>query len=132
MELDQQLSPVGDKGERLVLIEPEADSPIGNRYRECEFYRDGDTIYLFASGGDDPRRIVNATNKVADNSATEKNRTASRRQAADRREAAEKEKRKRDRRTKADRLITLQMKRRNLSEPPRIHSTRYSTAWSWK
>ena len=71
VELDQQLNPVGNKGNRIVLIKPVSDSPIDNRYRECEFYRDGDTIYMFASGGENPRRIVYATAKVGDAAETE-------------------------------------------------------------
>ncbi|KAA5542700.1 hypothetical protein FYK55_14310 [Roseiconus nitratireducens] len=66
VEVDQQLSPVGDQGERHFLIDPRPDSPVGNRYRGGEFYRDGDTLYLFASGGDDPRRIIYATAHIGE------------------------------------------------------------------
>ncbi len=60
VELDDQLNPVGQDGTRHFLIEPDEDSPVGNRYRGCEFYREGDTIYMVASGGDDPRRLIYA------------------------------------------------------------------------
>lgn len=64
VELDQQLTPIGTTGKRHLLIKPVADSPIDNRYRECEIYRDGSTFYLLASGGDKPRRIVHATAQI--------------------------------------------------------------------
>jgi hypothetical protein len=46
---------------RYVLIDPVPGSPIDNRYRECEFYHDADTLYMYSSGGEKPRMIVYAT-----------------------------------------------------------------------
>ena len=66
VELDSQLTPVGNKGRRDVLIDPVPDSPIDNRYRECEFYREGDTLYMISSGSEKPRVIVYATAQVKD------------------------------------------------------------------
>jgi hypothetical protein len=66
VELDRQLNLVGDKGERYLLIDPVADSPIDNRYRECELYREGDTLCMYASGSERPRIIVYATAAVDD------------------------------------------------------------------
>lgn len=61
VEIDSQLRSIGDRGKRHLLIEPVEDSPIDNRYRECEIHREDDKLYLFASGGDKPRRIIYAT-----------------------------------------------------------------------
>ncbi len=66
VELDQQLSPVGAGGERFTLIAPDPDSPVGNRYRGCEFYREGDTIHMYAGGGNSPRILIHATARVGD------------------------------------------------------------------
>ena len=71
VELDKQLNPVGNRGERHVLIDPVPDSPIDNRYRECEFYRDGNTLYMYSSGAENPRRIVFATATIGDDAATD-------------------------------------------------------------
>ena len=64
VELDQQLHPVGADGERFTLIGHDPNSPVDNRYRGCEFYREGDTIYMLASGGSHPRVLVWATAKA--------------------------------------------------------------------
>lgn len=61
VELDQQLNPVGAGGKRFTLIEPDPDSPVGNRFRGCQFVREGDTIYMYAGGGSRPRILVHAT-----------------------------------------------------------------------
>ena len=64
VELDSQLNPVGAQGERYVLIDPVPDSPIGNRYRGGEFYREGDKLYLYSGASERPRIIVYATASV--------------------------------------------------------------------
>lgn len=61
VELDRQLNAVADQGERYTLIDPAADSPVGNRYRGCSFHREDETIYMYSGGGENPRRIVVAT-----------------------------------------------------------------------
>jgi len=66
VELDKQLNPVGRGGKRFVLIEPDSESPVDNRYRGCEFYREGDTLYMYAGGGNGPRILVYATARVDD------------------------------------------------------------------
>ncbi|QDU75841.1 hypothetical protein Pan97_28830 [Bremerella volcania] len=71
VEIDSQLRSIGDKGKRHLLVEPVADSPIDNRYRECEVYRNGDTLYLFASGGDEPRCIIYATAQIQNSTNSE-------------------------------------------------------------
>lgn len=71
VELDSQLHPVGDQGQRYVLIDPVPDSPIDNRYRGGEFYREGDTLYLYSGGGENPRIIVYATARTEDANSTQ-------------------------------------------------------------
>jgi len=66
VELDKQLNPVGKNGKRYTLIDPVPNSPIDNRYRECGFYREGDTLYMYSSGSEKPRVIVCATAQVKD------------------------------------------------------------------
>ena len=65
VEIDAQLTPVADRGERHLLIDPVPDSPIDNRFRGGEFYREGDTLYMYASGSEKPRVIVYATASAA-------------------------------------------------------------------
>ena len=66
VEVGQQLNPVGSGGERFTLIERDPESPVGNRYRGCEFYREGDTIYMYSGGGSRPRILVYATAEVSE------------------------------------------------------------------
>ena len=61
VELDQQLNPVGDGGERYVLLDPPDEPPLNNRYRGAEFYFDNGKIYLYSSASKNPRLIVYAT-----------------------------------------------------------------------
>ena len=64
VEVDSNLSPVGNKGERFVLLDPPRDPPLKDRYRGAEFYREGDTIFLYSSAASRPRILVWATAKV--------------------------------------------------------------------
>ena len=66
VELDDQLNPVGQGGRRHVLIEHDPNSPVDNRYRGCEFYREGNTIYMYCGVANHPRVIAYATAKVGD------------------------------------------------------------------
>jgi hypothetical protein len=59
VEVDHELHPVGDKGERFVLMDPPAE--LNDRYRSAEFYREGDTFYMYSGGGSNPRTYVYAT-----------------------------------------------------------------------
>lgn len=63
-ELDKELNPVGNKGQRFVLMDPPADSPLNDRYRGAEFYIENDTIYMYSSASSKPRIIVYATANV--------------------------------------------------------------------
>lgn len=60
-EVDQQISAIGDKGRRYILIDPPSEPPFDNRLRGTEFYREGDTIYLYSSASKNPRRLVYGT-----------------------------------------------------------------------
>jgi hypothetical protein len=64
VEVDQEFNPVGDQGERYVLMDPPSDPPLKDRFRGSEFYLEGDTLYLYSSASRDPRLIVYATAKV--------------------------------------------------------------------
>jgi len=66
VEVDQDFIPVGDKGKRYVLIDPPSGPPLEGRYRGGEFYREGDTLYLYSSASRDPRIIVYATADIDD------------------------------------------------------------------
>ncbi|MCA9190159.1 MAG: hypothetical protein KDB03_00295 [Planctomycetales bacterium] len=61
VEIDNRFTPVGDGGERYVLIDPVPDSPVGNRYRGGEFHREGETIFLYSGASEKPRLIIYAT-----------------------------------------------------------------------
>lgn len=60
VELDRDLTPVEGKGKRFTLIDPPFEPPLKDRYRGAEFYREGDTLYLYSSGSKDPRIIIYA------------------------------------------------------------------------
>jgi hypothetical protein len=67
VEVDSELNPVGDKGERFVLMDPPPDPPLKDRYRGAEFYLENDTLYMYSSASSNPRIIVYATaNAVPD------------------------------------------------------------------
>ncbi len=66
VEVDRELNPVGNRGERFVLLDPSPGPPLNDRYRGGEFYREGDTIFLFSSASSDPRMIVYATANASD------------------------------------------------------------------
>jgi hypothetical protein len=69
VELDSRLHPVGSRGERYTLIDPVPDSPIDNRYRGGEFYRENNTLYLYSGASKSPRVIVFATADAGPNPA---------------------------------------------------------------
>ncbi len=64
VEVDSELNPVGNKGERFMLMDPPPNPPINGRYRGCEFYLENDTLYLYSSASRKPRIIVYATAKA--------------------------------------------------------------------
>lgn len=61
VEVDSDLNPVGETGERFILMDPPAGPPLNDRLRGAEFYRDGETLYLYSSASRNPRIIVYAT-----------------------------------------------------------------------
>lgn len=65
VEVDRELNPVGDKGERFVLMDPSPGPPLNDRYRGAEFYLDSGTLYLYSSASSKPRIIVYATASAA-------------------------------------------------------------------
>jgi hypothetical protein len=65
VEVDAGLNPAGNRGERVVLLDPSPDPPLKDRYRGGEFYREGDTLFLYSSASRDPRIIVYATAKAS-------------------------------------------------------------------
>ena len=66
VEVDQQLNAVGGEGERYILIDPPCEPPFNDRLRGAEFYREGDTLYLYSSASKNPRLIVYAKAKIAE------------------------------------------------------------------
>jgi len=60
VEVDDGLNPVGNGGERFVLMDPPAAPPLKDRYRGSEFYIENDTLYLYSSGSWNPRILVYA------------------------------------------------------------------------
>ena len=64
VELDKDLTPVGDGGERYVLVDPPATPPLNDRLRGTEFYLEGNTLYLYSSASKSPRLLVYATAQV--------------------------------------------------------------------
>jgi hypothetical protein len=59
VEVDRELHPVGNNGERFILLDP--PPTLNDRYRSAEFYREGDTFYMYSGGGSNPRTYVYAT-----------------------------------------------------------------------
>lgn len=69
VEVDHDLNPVGNGGQRFVLMDPPAEPPLKDRYRGGEFYIEDGTLYLFSSGSWNPRILVYATaNEAPDSS----------------------------------------------------------------
>ena len=66
VEVDRDFRPVGANGKRYVLMDPPAEPPLNDRYRGTEFYRDGNTLYLYSSASRNPRVIVYATANVGE------------------------------------------------------------------
>jgi hypothetical protein len=61
VEVDSELNPLGNKGERFVLMDPPPNPPIKDRYRGGEFYLENETLYMYSSASYKPRIIVYAT-----------------------------------------------------------------------
>jgi len=61
VEVDRELHPVGNKGERFILMDPPPNPPIKDRYRGGEFYLENETLYMYSSASYKPRIIVYAT-----------------------------------------------------------------------
>ena len=59
VEVDRELNPVGNKGERFVLMDP--PTTLNDRFRSAEFFRENDTFYMFSGAGSNPRLYVYAT-----------------------------------------------------------------------
>lgn len=67
VEVDSKLHPVGNKGERFILMDPPPDPPLKDRFRGGEFYLEDGTLYMYSSASSNPRIIVYATaNAVPD------------------------------------------------------------------
>jgi len=64
VEVDRELNPVGNKGERYVLLDPPAEPPLNDRYRGGEFYAENGKLYLYSSASKNPRIIVYATAEI--------------------------------------------------------------------
>ena len=60
-----ELHPVGNKGERFILMDPPPDPPLNDRFRGAEFYLENDTLYMYSSASANPRIIVYATASAA-------------------------------------------------------------------
>ena len=67
VEVDSELSPVGNKGERFVLMDPSPDPPLNDRYRGGEFYLEKGTSYMYSGAGSKPRIYVYATASAVPN-----------------------------------------------------------------
>jgi hypothetical protein len=61
VEVDRELNPVGNGGERFMLMNPSPEPPLKDRYRSAEFYCEGDTLYMVSGAGVNPRMYVYAT-----------------------------------------------------------------------
>jgi hypothetical protein len=61
VEVDRELHPIGNKGERFVLMDPPPNPPLNDRYRGAEFYLENETLYMYSSASSKPRIIVYAT-----------------------------------------------------------------------
>ena len=59
VEVDRQLHPVGNKGQRFVLMNP--PPTLNERYRSAEFYLENDTFYMYVGASSKPRIYVYAT-----------------------------------------------------------------------
>lgn len=70
VEVDRELNPVGTGGKRFVLVDPPAQPPLNDRLRGAEFYREGNTLYLYSSASKNPRLIVYAKANAAYDDAT--------------------------------------------------------------
>jgi hypothetical protein len=65
--VDDAFTPVGSGGERFLLLDPPASSPVNDRYRGGEFYQEGNTIYLFSGASfKNNEIIILATAEVTD------------------------------------------------------------------
>ena len=59
VEVDHELRPVGNKGERFILMDP--PPTLNDRYRSAEFYLENDTFYMYSGASSKPRIYVYAT-----------------------------------------------------------------------
>jgi len=59
VEVDRELSPVGNRGERFILMDP--PPALNERYRSAEFYLEDDTFYMYSGASSKPRIYVYAT-----------------------------------------------------------------------
>ena len=64
VEVDRELNPVGDKGERFVLMDP--PPALDERYRSAEFYLEDGTLYMYSGASSKPRVYVYATAEAED------------------------------------------------------------------
>jgi len=64
VEVDGELHPVGNKGERFILMDP--PPTLNERYRSAEFYLEDDTFYMYSGAGSKPRIYVYATAEARD------------------------------------------------------------------
>lgn len=61
VELDPELLPIGNSGERHILMDPDPGPPLKDRYRGGEFYTENGELYLYSSASRSPRILVYAT-----------------------------------------------------------------------
>jgi len=64
VEVDRELHPVGDKGERFILMDP--PPTLNDRYRSAEFYLENETFYMYSGASSKPRIYVYATAETKD------------------------------------------------------------------
>jgi len=69
VEVDRELKPVGNRGERFVLMDPPAT--LNERYRGGEFYRENNTLYLISGASKSPRVLGYATAEIEEDAAEE-------------------------------------------------------------
>jgi hypothetical protein len=64
VEVDRELNPVGNKGERFILMDPPPS--LNERYRSAEFYLENETLHMYSGASSKPRIYVYATAEVKD------------------------------------------------------------------
>jgi len=81
VELDRELHPVGNQGERFILMDPPPS--LNERYRSAEFYLENDTFYMYSGASSRPRIYVYSTASVVPDSGSKSRTRASVSEQAD-------------------------------------------------